>query len=55
MIRYLKIELPTLADRLDVECKRGDAKILGLSNWKMKLLGNKMGQTVGRSIYGRRD
>lgn len=39
------LELPVLAEQLDLGYKRGDTKVLGLSNWKMKLLGYKMGKT----------
>lgn len=32
-----------------------ETRVLGLSNWKMKLIGNKMGQTVERSSCEAKD
>lgn len=46
----LVLEPPILADRY----KRGDTKVLGLSNWKMKLLGYKIGKTRKIQLCGKR-
>lgn len=50
----LVLEPPILADRLHLGYKRGDTKVLGPSNWKMKLLGYKMGKTRKIQLCGER-